>query len=72
MQMRAINATVRKSKLIQVEWKKNGRGRPKKILVEVVKTDMSIKKITKSMNLDRIEWWKRIHVADLDLPVEDL
>jgi hypothetical protein len=70
--MRAINALVRKSKLIQVEWKKKGRGRPKTILVEVVKTDMSIKKITKSMNLDRIEWWKRIHVADLDLPVEDL
>ena len=70
--MRAINALVRKRKLIQVEWKKKGRGRPKTTLVEVVKTDMSIKKMTKSMNLDRIEWWKRIHVADLDLPVEDL
>ena len=30
----------------------------------IVKKDMSIKEIIGT--LDRIEWWKRIHVADLD------
>ena len=36
---------------------------PKKILVEVVKNDMSIKEVTKT---DKIEWTKIINVADLD------
>jgi len=39
------------------------RGKPKIILV-VVKKNMSIKK-PKSMTLDRIEWTKRIHWANL-------
>ena len=43
---------------------KEGRGRPKVTLV-VVKKDMSIKKVTKSMISDRIEWSKRIYAADL-------
>jgi hypothetical protein len=45
---------------------KQDRGRPKIKLVEVVKNDMSIKEVTGSMTLDRIEFQKRIHVADLD------
>ena len=44
------------------EWKK-GRGRPKITLVEV-KKDMSIKEVTKSMTLERIQWRKRIRVGD--------
>ena len=66
MKSRAINALVRKSELIQVEETKIGRRRPKIKVVKLVKNDMSIKQVTKSMILDRIEWWKRIHVADLD------
>ena len=66
MKSRAINALVRKSELIQVEETKTGRRRPKIKVVKLVKNDMSIKQVTKSMILDRIEWWKRIHVADLD------
>ncbi len=53
MQIREINAPVRKSELIQK--KKRGRGRPKITIVEVVKNDMSIKEVTESMTLDRIE-----------------
>ena len=49
--------------MIQVERTKKVRI-PKIILVEVVKNDMSIKEVTKSMTLDRIEKRKRIHVAD--------
>ena len=37
-----------------------------KIILEVVPKDMSIKELTDSMTSDRIEWWKRIQVADLD------
>ena len=49
---------------------KKGRGKPKITLVEVVKKDMSIKEVTESMTLDRIECRKSIHVADLDLYVD--
>lgn len=44
--------------------KKKGRERPQIKLVEVVKKDMSIKEVTKSMVLDIIEWRKRIYVVD--------
>jgi len=50
--------------LIQVEEMQRGRGRPKIALVELIKNDMSIKEVTKSMTLHRIEWWKRFYVAD--------
>ena len=43
---------------------KKGRGRPKITLVEVIKKDMSIRKVTKSMTSNRIKWRKRIHVAN--------
>ena len=45
---------------------KKGRGRHQMKLVEVLKKDMTIKKITESMILISIEWWKRIHVVDFD------
>jgi hypothetical protein len=48
--------------LIQVE------GTEKKV---VVKKDMLIRKIIESMTSDRIEWCKRIYVADPDYFVED-
>ena len=41
-----------------------GRERPKIKLVKVVKKDMSIMEVTKSMVLDIIEWRKRIYVVD--------
>lgn len=56
---RATNAPVRMN-----EGTKKGRRRPKIILLEVVKKDMSIKKVTKIMTLNRIEWRTRIHVAN--------
>ena len=43
---------------------KKVRERPQIKLVEVVKKDISIKEVTKSMVLDIIEWWKRIYVVD--------
>ena len=55
---RATNAPVRMN-----EGTKKGRRRPKIILL-VVKKDMSIKKVTKIMTLNRIEWRKRIHVVN--------
>ena len=46
---------VRKSELIQVKEMEKGRGWPKITLVEVVIKDISIKEVTKTMTLDRIE-----------------
>jgi predicted amino acid racemase len=60
-----INALVRKSESIQVERMTKCRGRSKRTLVEVVKR-MSIKEVVENRVLDRIEWWKRIHVVDFD------
>ena len=45
--------------LIQVEATKKDRGTSKISLLEVVK-NMSMKEVTKSMVLDRIEWRRRI------------
>ena len=47
----SINASVRKSELIQVERIKKGRGRPKITLVEVIKKGL----VTKNMTYDRIK-----------------
>ncbi len=43
------------SELIQVKGMKKDRGRPKITLIEVIKKDMSIKDVTKSITSDRIE-----------------
>ena len=50
---------MRKSVLILVERTNKVRGIPKITLVEIVKKDMLIMKVTKSMTLYRIEWQKR-------------
>ena len=52
---------LRKSELIQVKRAKKGRGRPQIIIV--VKKDMSIKKVTKSITSNKIDWKKIIHMA---------
>ena len=52
---KVINVLVRNNELIQVEGTKKGRVRQKTTLIEVVKNDLLIKKITKSMILDRTE-----------------
>lgn len=66
MQRRVINTLARNIELIQVEWTKKSRGRPKITLGEVVKNDMWIKDVIESMILGRIEWRKRIYVVDPD------
>ena len=76
VQKRATNASIRNCELIQLEEMKTSIGRQKITLV-VVKQDMSIKKqqiiciskikeATNNMTLERIEWRKRMQVADLD------
>ena len=58
VQTRVINATIRKSGLIQVKGMKKCRGRPKLTLVEKVKVDMSTKEVIESMMLGRIDGGK--------------
>jgi hypothetical protein len=48
------------------EGMKRDRGRPKITLVEIVKKEMLVKEVIESMILDRIEWWIRIHMTELD------
>jgi murein L,D-transpeptidase YafK len=55
---------MRKSELIQVEGTKKDRGKQKITLIKVINKNMSIKNILENMNSNRIEWRKRIHVAD--------
>ena len=43
---------------------RKGRGRLKITLVEVIKNDLSIKRVTENIVLNRTEWRKRINVAD--------
>ena len=61
----SIHASVKKSDLIQVDRMKRGKERPKITLVEIVKMNILVKEVTKNMILDRIEWWRKIHVVDL-------
>ena len=39
---------------------------PKITLVEVIKMDMSIKRVTKNMILNKVEWRQRIHITNLN------
>ena len=41
-----------------------GRGRPKKTIREVIKKDLELNDLDRSMVLDRTLWQKLIHVAD--------
>ena len=43
---------------------KRGRGRPKITLVELIKKEMLIKELKRSMIMDMLEWWRRKHVAN--------
>ena len=54
-----------RSEFIQLKGTKKCRRRSKKALVEVIKNDMSNKEVKESMNLDRMEWGKRISVSIL-------
>ena len=54
---------MRKSELIQVKGTQRARGRPKITLVELIKNEISIEKVRKSMTLDRIEWKERIYIV---------
>ena len=55
MQSKATNAPVKKSEFIQVEGTKKCKRRPKITLVEVIKMEMSIKRVTKNMTLNKVE-----------------
>ena len=55
---------MKKSDLIQVDRMKRGKERPKITWVEIVKMNILVKEVTKNTILDRIEWWRNIHVVD--------
>ena len=62
-----INALERTSELIQVKGlKKKKKKEKRKRKKDSKKMEMLIKKVIESMILCRIEWRKRIHLADSD------
>ena len=55
---------MRKNELIKIQGTKKGRGKPKIRLIEIEQKNMSIKEVTETVTLDRIEQQERIYVAD--------
>ena len=58
---------VRKSLAMQVEDPPRGRGRLKRMWMEVVKIDMKKYNLSKDLAHDGSEWRNRIHAADSNI-----
>ncbi|KAL5177917.1 hypothetical protein HKD37_08G023600 [Glycine soja] len=62
VERRPVDSVVRR--VDQMERRQTIRGRPKKTIREVIKKDLEINGLDRSMVLDRTLWRKLIHVAD--------
>ncbi|XP_070057688.1 uncharacterized protein [Nicotiana tomentosiformis] len=62
VQMRDINAPVRRCERLTMAGLRKGRGRPKKYWVEVIRHDILLLQLTKDMTFDRKGWRSRIRV----------
>jgi len=61
---RSVAAPVRRCEMIVPPGGKRGRGRPKKILEEVVREDLRVLDLTEDMARDRRLWLDRTKVSD--------
>ncbi|KAH1262515.1 Craniofacial development protein 2 [Glycine max] len=61
---RLVDSVVRRVDQMERRQTIRGRGRPKKTIREVIKKDLEINGLDRSMVLDRTLWRKLIHVAD--------
>ncbi|KAH1255661.1 Retrovirus-related Pol polyprotein from type-2 retrotransposable element R2DM [Glycine max] len=64
VERRPIDSVVRRVDQMERRQTIRGRGRPKKTIREVIKKDLEINGLDRSMILDRTLWQKLIHVAD--------
>ncbi|KAH1264620.1 hypothetical protein GmHk_01G000510 [Glycine max] len=61
---RPVDSVVRRVDQMERRQTIRGRGRPKKTIREVIKKDLEMNGLDRSMVLDRTLWRKLIHVAD--------
>ncbi|KAL5164575.1 Craniofacial development protein 2 [Glycine soja] len=64
VERRPVDSVVRRVDQMERRQTIRGRGRPKKTIREVIKKDLEINDLDRSMVLDRTLWRKLIHVAD--------
>ncbi|KAH1257082.1 Craniofacial development protein 2 [Glycine max] len=64
VERRPVDSVVRRVDQMERRQTIRGRGRPKKTIREVIKKDLELNDLDRSMVLDRILWRKLIHVAD--------
>ncbi|KAL5190712.1 Craniofacial development protein 2 [Glycine soja] len=64
VERRPVDSVVRRVDQMERRQTIRGRGRPKKTIREVIKKDLEINGLDRSMVLDRTLWQKLIHVAD--------
>ncbi|KAL5188110.1 hypothetical protein HKD37_05G013655 [Glycine soja] len=64
VERRPVDSVVRRVAQMERRQTIRGRGRPKKTIREVIKRDLELNNLDRSMVLDRTLWRKLIHVAD--------
>ncbi|KAH1199390.1 hypothetical protein GmHk_18G052760 [Glycine max] len=64
VERRPVDSVVKRVDQMERRQTIRGRGRPKKTIREVIKKDLEINGLDRSMVLDRTLWRKLIHVAD--------
>ncbi|KAH1241290.1 putative PKHD-type hydroxylase [Glycine max] len=64
VERRPVDSVVRRVDQMERRQTIRGRGRPKKTIREVIKKDLKLNDLDRSMVLDRTLWRKLIHVAD--------
>ncbi|KAH1197968.1 Craniofacial development protein 2 [Glycine max] len=64
VERRPVDSVVRRVDQMERRQTIRGRGRPKKTIREVIKKDLELNGLDRSMVLDRTLWRKLIHVAD--------
>ncbi|KAH1204730.1 Retrovirus-related Pol polyprotein from type-1 retrotransposable element R2 [Glycine max] len=64
VERRPVDSVVRRVDQMERRQTIRGRGKPKKTIREVIKKDLELNDLDRSMVLDRILWRKLIHVAD--------
>ncbi|KAL5134814.1 Craniofacial development protein 2 [Glycine soja] len=64
VERRPVDSVVRRVDQMERRQTIRGRGRPKKTIREVIKKDLELNDLDRSMVLDRTFWRKLIHVAD--------
>ncbi|KAH1221810.1 hypothetical protein GmHk_12G035141 [Glycine max] len=64
VERRPVDSVVRRVDQMERRQTIRGRGRPKKTIREVIKKDLELNDLDRSMVLDRTLWQKLIHVAD--------